>query len=232
MMKISVCVATYNGERYIKEQIDSILSQLGVDDEIIISDDSSSDNTLDIIKDFKDPRIVIYDMQEYHSPIFNFENAIKHTTGDIIFLADQDDKWLEGRVAKAVSLHERGFDLVICNARAVYKDDIRNYDYDPFARPYWHNLIKPMYVGCCMSFKRNILDMVLPFPKSIAMHDLWIGLLAQRNYNCIYIEEPLIEYNRHETSFVAKHPMSTMKRVQYRLNMLWQVTKREKEVKK
>lgn len=231
-MRVSVCIATYNGEQYLQRQVDSVLSQIGADDEIVISDDSSTDSTIHILEQYKDNRIKVFDQQTFHSPVFNFENAIKHTTGDIIFLADQDDKWMDGRVAKAVSLHEKGLDLVICNARAVYKDHIQNYDYDPFARPYWQNLIKPMFVGCCMSFKRDILDMVLPFPKSIAMHDLWIGLLSQRNYRCIYIEEPLIEYNRHETSFVAKHPMSTMKRVQYRLNMLWQVMKREKEVKK
>lgn len=227
----SVCIATYNGEKYLRRQVDSILEQLGQEDEIVVSDDSSTDGTINIIQSYQDKRIKLYDGQKFHSPIFNFENAIKHAKGDVIFLADQDDKWLPGRVENAIKMHEKGYDFVICNTRAVYKDRVAEGWLDPFSRPNWKNLIKPTYIGCSMSFKREILEIVLPFPKSIAMHDLWIGLLAQRNYKCGYIEEPLIEYNRHDESFVARHPMSTYTRIKYRVNMLWQVLKREKEVK-
>lgn len=226
---ISVCIATYNGEKYIRRQLDSILAQIGEKDEVIVSDDSSTDNTVDIIRSYHDERINLFDGQQFHSPIFNFENAIKHTKGDIIFLADQDDNWLPGRVKKALLMHEMGYDLVLCNTRTVYSDHIEEGRQNPFSRPYWHNLIKPAYVGCTMSFKRELLDKVLPFPKSIAMHDLWIGLLGQRNYKCIFVDVPLIEYNRHQESFVARHPMPTMARIKYRLNMLWQVKKREWE---
>lgn len=230
MMKISVCVATYNGERYIKEQIDSILSQLGVDDEIIISDDSSSDNTLDIIKDFKDPRIVIYDMQEYHSPIFNFENAIKHANGEVIFLADQDDKWLSNRVSKALQLHEEGYNLVLCNCKNVFRDcvTVTHHNENPI-KDTWNSIKKSPFVGCMMSFDRKVMDLVLPFPNTIAMHDLWIGLLAQRNMKCGYIDEPLVEYNRHEESYIAKHHFSTYAKLKYRWNIYWLVRQRESE---
>ena len=228
---ISVCIATYNGERYICCQLDSILAQIGENDEVIISDDSSTDGTVDIIRSYHDDRIKLYKGQQFHSPIFNFENAIKHANGDIIFLADQDDKWLPGRVEHALKMHERGYDFVMCNTRTIYKDHTEEGWLDPFSRPYWKNLLKPAYVGCTMSFKRELLNMVLPFPKSIAMHDLWMGLLAQRNFRCFFIDDPLIEYNRHEESFVARHPMSTYTRIKYRVNMLWQVLKREKEVR-
>ena len=75
-MKLSICIATYNGGSYIKEQIDSILPQIGKNDEIIISDDSSIDNTLDIIKSFNDERIKIFPNNKFYSPIFNFERAL------------------------------------------------------------------------------------------------------------------------------------------------------------
>lgn len=226
---ISVCIATYNGEEYIRHQLESVLSEIGADDEVVISDDSSTDNTVEIIRSYNDSRINILVHQHFHSPIFNFENAIKHAKGDTIFLADQDDKWLPGRVSKAMKMHEMGYDLVLCNTRTVYRDHAEEGRLDPFSRPYWRNLIKPAYIGCTMSFKREMLKMILPFPKSIAMHDLWIGLLAQRNYKCIFIDEPLIGYNRHQESFVAQHPMSAMTRIKYRVNMLWQVKKREWE---
>ena len=88
---ISVCMATYNGEKYIEEQLKSILSQLGENDEVIVSDDSSTDNTLAIVESFNDVRIKIFPNNKFHSPIFNFENALKQATGDYIFLSDQDD---------------------------------------------------------------------------------------------------------------------------------------------
>ena len=229
---ISVCIATYNGEKYLRQQVDSVLAQLGGEDELIISDDSSTDATIDIIKSYQDKRIKLFEKQTFHSPIFNFENAIKHASGEIIFLADQDDKWLSGRVERALEMHQQGYDLVLCNTRSIYTDYVEEGRLNPFNRSYWMNLLKPAYVGCCMSFKRSILDIALPFPKAIAMHDLWIGLLAQRNFKCGFLEEPLIEYNRHDESFIAKHSFSLKKRIQYRWNMLRLVLQREKEMKR
>ena len=82
---ISVCIATYYGGKYIKEQLDSILFQLGKDDEVIISDDSSTDDTLSILESYHDERIVILTNQKFHSPVYNFENALKSAKGDFIF---------------------------------------------------------------------------------------------------------------------------------------------------
>ena len=90
---VSVCLASYNGEKFIKQQIDSILCQLGKHDEIIISDDSSTDRTVQIIKNYNDPRIKLIEDCKFQSPIFNLENALKQAKGDYIFLSDQDDFW-------------------------------------------------------------------------------------------------------------------------------------------
>ena len=100
MKKISVCMAVYNGEKYIREQIASILGQLAPGDELIISDDGSSDGTLDEARAFGDARIRLLANQLDRGYSGNFENAIRHAGGDIIFLSDQDDVWLPGRVEK------------------------------------------------------------------------------------------------------------------------------------
>ena len=92
-MKISVCIATYNGAKYIEEQVQSILYQLSEKDEIINSDDGSKDNTLAIIKSLNDARIKVIHNTLKHGLVSNFENAIKHADGDYIFLSDQDDIW-------------------------------------------------------------------------------------------------------------------------------------------
>ena len=92
-MKVSIRIATYNGERYISKQLESILNQISKYDEVIISDDNSLDRTIDIIKSIKDCRIISIENRNFNSPIFNFENAIKRASGDIIVLSDQDDIW-------------------------------------------------------------------------------------------------------------------------------------------
>lgn len=226
---ISVCIATYNGERYIRCQLESILREIGHGDEVIISDDSSTDNTIEIIRSYQDSRIQIYGQQNWHSPIFNFENAIRHARGDIIFLADQDDKWLPGRVAKAKEMHAAGYNFVLCNRKNIYKDSNEVYHTDNPIKNTWNTLWKSPFIGCMMSFDRKVADLAQPFPKTIAMHDLWIGLLAQRNLRCGYIDEPLVEYNRHEESYIAKHHLSTCVKLRYRWQMYWLVRGRERE---
>ncbi len=121
-MKISVCMATFNGEKYLKRQIDSIIQQLSSIDEIIISDDSSNDDTLKIIDDFNDFRIKKYIGNKFYSPIYNLENALSKSTGDYIFLADQDDIWESNKVEVMIDYLQR-CDLVVSDA-SVIEDDI------------------------------------------------------------------------------------------------------------
>ena len=99
---ISVCIATYNGEKYIKRQLESILSQLTDVDEIVISDDGSNDNTISIINELNDNRVRIIYNQGPHGFVPNFENAIRNAVGDIIILSDQDDEWITGKVNATV----------------------------------------------------------------------------------------------------------------------------------
>ena len=106
-MKVSVCLATYNGEKYIYDQLISILKQINKNDEVIISDDGSTDSTLDIVRSISDDRIKVYnscstlkvvDYETRLSRIYlNFKNAILKSSGDVIFLSDQDDIWLDDK---------------------------------------------------------------------------------------------------------------------------------------
>jgi len=117
-MKISVCMATYNGERYLKEQLDSILKQLSFTDEIIISDDGSQDRTIEIIESFGDSRIKLFHSTQQNL-IYNFENALSKASGDIIFLSDQDDIWYENKVEKSM-YHLQKYGLVFSNALTFF----------------------------------------------------------------------------------------------------------------
>lgn len=128
---ISVCIATHNGAHYIKEQIGSILCQLGINDEIIISDDGSTDNTIDILLAFNDKRIKIHfykqPVKSKHSHTYvcrNFENALRYAKGEYIFLADQDDWWMPNKVEKCLE------DL-IKHTLVVHQAEICNEDLKP-----------------------------------------------------------------------------------------------------
>src|ERR1700690_1222765 len=113
-MMISVCIATRNGENFIEAQLRSVLSQLNANDEVIISDDCSTDRTPEIIRSLNDSRITLLEV-EYCNLIRNFENALLNASGDIIFLADQDDVWHPAKVSRTKELLQK-YDLVVTDA--------------------------------------------------------------------------------------------------------------------
>ena len=199
---ISVCVATYNGEKFIREQIDSILCQLSSDDEIIVSDDGSTDGTIVIINCIGDKRIRIIEGPRKHSPTFNFENALKEAKGDYIFLADQDDVWKTNKVEVCMKWLQK-YDCVVSDAEVT--DSNLNplypslYAIMQVRQGHIYNTVwKNGYTGCCMAFRRNILEVSLPFPKDIPMHDIWIGNVAAYKYNVKFIPDKLILFRRHK----------------------------------
>lgn len=229
---ISVCIATYNGEKYIKEQIDSILAQLNSGDEIIVSDDSSQDSTIEIIQSYNDPRIKIHPYQQFHSPVLNFENAINKATGDYIFLCDQDDVWLPNKVELMIKSLQHN-DLVLSNCIVV--DASLQVIHESFfslnktRKGFWVNLYKNSYIGCCMAFRKHTLKYILPFPKGIAMHDLWIGLCVEAKGSTALIQQPLLLYRRHGNNVSQSSEKSKNKfiyKIWYRLLMLHRIIHR------
>ena len=173
-------MATYNGEKYIKEQIDSILKNMNSDDELIISDDGSTDKTREIINSFKDDRIKLIDGPKKGIKK-NFENGINNATGEIIFLSDQDDIWMENKIAKVLEAFEKeDATLVIHDAEIVDENlDIIEesfFKYRNSGKGIIKNIWKNTYIGCCMAFKKEIKSVILPIPDNIEMHDQWIGI--------------------------------------------------------
>lgn len=195
-------MATYNGEKFIRQQLDSILGQLGSTDELVISDDGSTDETKSIIAEYRDPRIRLLDNKQFKSPMYNFENALKYAAGDFIFLADQDDVWSEVKVETMLTLLER-YDLVISDCEVIGDNHEllapSFFDLVGAGPGRLKNLYFNTYLGCCMAFRRSVLDLALPFPRNpnIGMHDIWIGFLAELNFSPIFYPEKLVRYRRH-----------------------------------
>ncbi|TGK78423.1 glycosyltransferase family 2 protein [Leptospira noumeaensis] len=208
--KISVCMATYNGEKYIAEQLNSILKQLSENDEVVISDDSSTDDTVKILKSYaaKDQRIQLFLYQTFRDPIQNFQNALKKSTGDYIYLSDQDDVWLDNKVNTINTILE-SYDLVLHDS--IVTDENLNTTAPSFFKIFGSkkgilkNVIKSSYYGSCMAFRRKILEDALPFPKTKEIgQDLWLGLVAELTGKVILIETPYIYYRRHQNTFTLR----------------------------
>ncbi|HTE29851.1 MAG TPA: glycosyltransferase family 2 protein [Chryseolinea sp.] len=207
MTRVSVCIATFNGEKHIVEQLDSILSQLEADSEVIVSDDSSTDKTIELIKSLPDKRITIHPNQKFRSPIFNFEHALKQAKGDYIFMADQDDIWLPGRLNTMMPFFDK-YDLIVSDCKVVNEMQetlMESYFAYVRAKPgLFRTLTRTSpYIGCCMAFNRKLLEKALPFPRSILMHDFWIAVLAECAFKIKFIYKPLVLYRRHASAFSA-----------------------------
>ena len=199
---ISVCLATYNGGKYIKEQLDSILCQLGDKDELIISDDGSSDDTISLINKIEDERIVLIINKETHGFTGNFENAINYSKGEIIFLSDQDDIWNKDKVELSLEALQDA-DLVVSDAEVVDKGlnqiNPSHFNLYNVKTGFLNNFISTRYIGACMAFRRDILEKALPIPKQhkYCQHDWWFAIIAEYHYRVKIIEKPLIKYRRH-----------------------------------
>ena len=201
-MKVSVAMAAYNGERYICEQLDSILAQLSPDDEVIVSDDCPNSEMSDMVKKMaaKDSRIR-YVEGPCLGVIKNFEHALRLTTGDIIFLADQDDVWLPGKVEAVKSEIQKGSLLVMHDA-SVTDAELGITEPSFFAvhgtkKGFVRNIIKNSYMGCCMAFDKRLKEYILPFPEDLPMHDQYIGLMAEKHGKVTLLNKPYLLYRQH-----------------------------------
>lgn len=241
MSHISVCMATYNGEQFIREQVESILTQLGTNDELIISDDSSTDGTLQIISQLSDSRIQVLTNQSVRSATRNFENALHHATGDLIFLSDQDDIWFPHKMSIMMPYLQK-YDLVVSNC------DFINEVGKPMGESFFENFhsgpgllknfTKNTFLGNCMAFRRSVLDRALPFPEELHQatryliyQDVWLGLLANVLFSVAFIPEKLSGFRRHAgnaspTEMGVKSPQSLSRKLRGRALLAIALVKR------
>lgn len=224
---ISVCVATYNGQAFIEEQLISVLNQLTAFDEVIVSDDGSDDNTIKIVQAIKDSRIKILNPSSKVGIVKNFERALSNACGDYIFLCDQDDIWLPNKVEKCILALSDSL-LVVSDCKIVDKES--NELHPSFfklrrsGKGVIKNLYKNSYLGCCMAFRKELLYQALPIPASAPMHDMWLGLIANCTGKVMFLSEPLMLYRRHDNNASPTAQKSTftfLQQISYRINLLF-----------
>lgn len=221
--KIDILLATYNGEKYLEAQLDSILNQTYSNFRLLISDDCSSDNTQKILKEYekKDNRIQLFFQEKNLGVMKNFEFLLKNVKNDYYMFSDQDDIWKQEKIEKSLKkLLETNSDLVYTDLEVV--DENLNVTYPS----YWklkgiynkikkYNNFESLYLnnfvtGCTMISKSKLIKDVLPLPNTskYVLHDYWIPLIISQKGKIAYIEEPLIKYRQHKNNKIGSKKRS------------------------
>lgn len=234
MHRVSVVMASYNGEKFIKEQVDSILKNLQKEDELIISDDGSTDKTLELLEVYKDDSRVKIIEGPKKGVKANFENALRACSGEYIFLSDQDDIWVDNKI-DTVLPYLRNFDVVVhdCSVVDSTKKTLENsfFAYRKCGTGILKNILKNTYIGCCMAFNRKLLSYILPIPNNIEMHDQWIGIIGEKyGKGNIFISDNLLQYRRHDKNESSLHHYPLRKMFTNRKVLIINYFKRIKEV--
>ena len=230
--KVDILVATYNGEKYIKEQIESLLNQTYQNIQIIISDDCSKDGTRQILKGYeKNEKIKVFYQEKNLGYVKNFEFLLNKVENELYMLCDQDDVWKKEKVEKTVEkLQKENLDLVFGDLEVVdeklntIKKSYNEYMHlsrkiEKYTSSYKLQYIYNCMTGCTMLSKKEFLPEVLPLPTNskYMIHDYWIGLIIALKGKVGYLKEPYILYRQHGNNQVgiskASHKFTTIYQV-------------------
>jgi glycosyltransferase involved in cell wall biosynthesis len=224
---VSIAMCTYNGERYLVEQLNSLLTQTCLPNELVICDDGSTDGTLKILENFQKNvlfKVFIHRNEKSLGTTKNFEKAIKNCSGSYIFLCDQDDVWLPEKVkVLATYLNQNpAVEMVFSNAKLVDEklNDLNHTQWDvvrfgEFQQEKWKKgrainimLGGNRVTGCTTAFRSNLSDISMPFPTDIpeTIHDTWLAWVATVRHSIMPLDVDLILYRQHATQQVGSRP--------------------------
>ncbi len=239
-MRFSVALCTYNGSFFVKEQLDSILQQTLLPSQIVISDDQSQDNTIEVLNDYvkAHPHVefVILENETNVGVIKNFERCLKRCSGDFIFFADQDDVWEKNKIAAfADFIIQSGgssdeifmaySDLEIVDSKLqMLKPSFLHETHFKLCRPdkdqFQELIIRNWIPGCASVISRKLQMTALPFPNTVHMHDHWVALIAICYGRLLFLNKPLIKYRQHLNNEIGIS-LSWKKRLKKSASQLW-----------
>lgn len=240
-VRVSVCMATYNGEAYLREQLDSILAELEPQDEVIIVDDASSDGTVAMLAAVDDARVQVFPRDHNRGYVRSFEEALRRADGDVLMLADQDDVWIPGRrslfLAALDSDAVAASNLVLLGSEAPLTPPIPGISWQLKADQSSQSLRNGLrilagivpYFGCAMAIRRDVVDRILPFPEFLTeSHDLWIATFANAHRTMRHIDEPTLRRRLHEenTSPARPREIGPVLRARWMLLRAWFTARR------
>lgn len=219
---ISVAMATYNGAKYIREQIDSILNQTIQDIELVICDDCSSDDTIEILEAYanRDTRVIVYSNSHNLGFKKNFENVISKCRGKFIALADQDDIWYPNHLELLMNAMDDSCQLVCGKPEFVDENNCTipvEFNYFKMNLPPNSNegharhifLDMSTYQGAAMLARNTFFEKSLPIPDGVNYHDSWFAALACFLGGINYVNTPILRYRRHSDSITIRSKGAT-----------------------
>lgn len=232
----SVAMAAYNGERFIAQQIDSVLDQLGPDDELVVSYDPSSDGTLEILEGYaaRDSRVCVL-ANDNHGIVGNFNNAIAASAKDVVFICDQDDVWVPGKCDAVIArLNETGADLLIHNVvhidaegKVISKPLFEEYGIRPGIL---RNFAAPRYSGCCMAFPQASKRLIMPMPEDVINYDHWVGMVCEALGSVTFMDDVYLKHRLHgDNVTTSRRALGVIAR--QRLNLLKALARRRRELR-
>lgn len=227
-MKISIAMATYNGGKYLREQLDSFLAQTRLPDELVITDDCSTDDTLAIIEAFAAtaPFEVRWERNEQNLGYTgNFNKALMKAAGDLVFLSDQDDVWFPEKLER---MERYALDdpeaLVVMNDAALTDGDLNDTGLTKLGQIVCAGMTDSSFVmGCCAAVRRELLDLCLPIPAGYKGHDNWIVKMAEGVGRKRVFADVLQWYRRHnenESQFIANRTTKVTRLTVFRLRLV------------
>jgi glycosyltransferase involved in cell wall biosynthesis len=226
-LSVSVVMATYNGNVYLSEQLKSVLAELLPDDELIIVDDCSRDGTLDLLDSLGSSAVRVVRNSTNVGVLATFERGLLLANKEIIFLCDQDDVWLPGKRAAFVAAFERDPQILLVVSDAQLVDAGGTVTAPSFMATrggfrggILSTLVRNRYLGCAMALRRELLFAALPIPRSVPMHDMWLGALGSILGRVHYISTPLIQYRRHEGNVSPSRRQGWSRMLRWRLALL------------
>lgn len=221
-LKISIALATYNGERFLRRQLDSLLAQSVPFDELVVCDDCSTDSTADILREYaaRDLRIKVTVNDRNLGFRSNFEKALRLCSGDLIALCDQDDIWLPGHLE--ILRDNIGDNLLIagasmlcdneCEPHGVTLAHAKNFDRRSATPAQVFRFVafyQNPFQGAAMMMRRDFLRYALPIPKEVKFHDVWFVHLASLMERFTFTTIPVILYRIHGNNASGEHRKTT-----------------------
>lgn len=227
-VRVSVCMATFNGARFVREQVESILRELDETDELVIVDDASTDDTVAVVRKIGDTRIQLWERDTNRGPVTSFEEAIGYARGQFILLSDQDDVWIPGRVR--VMLEALGRSDVVAGNFIISGQEVST-NWRLRARDSGKGLRNTAslilgrrpYFGSAMGFRVELRETLLPIPGVVEAHDHWLAFVGNLAGRLSHVEEPVLVRRLHGRNLTSARRRSLGPVALTRLRMLLQV---------
>lgn len=227
MTTVSVVIATYNGERFLQAQLDSILACLRTGDELILVDDCSTDRTNEIIAATRWPNLVVLRNPVNRGVRATFEIGLRRARGEIIFLSDQDDLWVHGKRDAVVAEFETDprCHVVVSDATVI---DAGGREIEPsfmrtrggFRGDVFGNFVRNRFLGCAMALRREVVQVALPIPKIVPMHDMWLGMVGSLMGSVRFLDRPYLKYRRHGSNLSPATRRGWVRMIAWRFGLL------------